>query len=167
MSRSCSTIALDTNYNITAQSRWFAQAKSRSQKSLEARPRREETDKGRIFLFHDGHVLTPRSAWPLLPTRGRARPRRRRWLNHRDLKIQTYTSRFICLETNDARVVAISSSTRKPSSCLVGSNFPRSRQEKDQDGYIALLEAKLTSGKKSENGVGHLKDIEDDGLCGE
>jgi len=53
MSRSCSTITLDTNPYIVAQSRWFAQAKSRSQKSPEARPRREETDKGRIFLFHD------------------------------------------------------------------------------------------------------------------
>jgi len=49
----------------------------------------------------------------------------------------------------------------------VGYNFPRSRQEEDEDRYIVLLEAKLTSGKKSKNGVGYLKDIEDDGLGGE
>ena len=67
----------------------------------------------------------------------------------------------------DARVVASSSSTRKPSSRLVGYNFPRSRQEEDEDRHIVLLEAKLTSGKKSKNGVGYLKDIEDDGLGGE
>jgi len=67
----------------------------------------------------------------------------------------------------DARVVASSSSTRKPSSRLVGYSFPRSRQEEDEDRYIALLEAKLTPRKKSKNGVGYLKDIEDDGLGGE
>lgn len=67
----------------------------------------------------------------------------------------------------DARVVT-SSSTRKRSSRPVGYNFPRSRQEEDEDRYIALLEAKLTSGtKKSKNGVGYVKDIEDDGLGGE
>jgi len=68
---------------------------------------------------------------------------------------------------NDARVVASSSSTRKPSSRLVGYNLPRSRQEEEEDRYIALLEAKLNSGKNSKNGVGYLKDIEDDGLSGE
>ena len=67
----------------------------------------------------------------------------------------------------DTRLI-ISSSTRKRSSRLVGYNFPRSRQEEDEDRYISLLEAKLTSGKKkSKNGVGYLKDIEDDGLGGE
>ena len=70
------------------------------------------------------------------------------------------------LKPKDARVVA-SSSTKNPSSRLVGYNFPRSWQEEDEDRYIALLEAKLTSGKESKNGVGYLKDIEDDGLGGE
>jgi len=66
-------------------------------------------------------------------------------------------------------VVAPSSSTRTPSSCLVGYDFPRSRQdsEEDSDIYIALLEAKLTPGKKSKNSIDYLKDIEDDGLSGE
>jgi len=71
------------------------------------------------------------------------------------------------LKPKDTRVVTLSSSTRNPSSRLVGYNFPQSRQEEDEDRYITLLEAKLTSGKKSKNGVGYLKDIEDDGLGGE
>jgi hypothetical protein len=70
------------------------------------------------------------------------------------------------LKPKDARVVA-SSSSRDPSSRLVRYHFPRSRQEEDEDRYIALLEAKLTSGKKSKSGVGYLKDIEGDGLGGE
>jgi len=71
------------------------------------------------------------------------------------------------LKPKDARVVAPSSSTKNPSSRLVGYSFPRSRQEEDEDRYIALLEAKLISGKKSKNGVGYLKDVEGDGLGGE
>jgi hypothetical protein len=45
--------------------------------------------------------------------------------------------------------------------------LPRSQQEEDEDRYIALLEQKLTSGKRSTNGPGYLKDIVDDGLGGE
>ena len=71
------------------------------------------------------------------------------------------------LKPKGANVGASSVSTKNPSSRLVGYNVPRSRQEEDEDRYIALLEAKLTSGKKSKNGVGYLKDIEDDGLGGE
>lgn len=44
--------------------------------------------------------------------------------------------------------------------------LPRSQQEEDEDKYIALLEKKLISGKKSKNGLGYLKDIKDDGLGG-
>lgn len=71
------------------------------------------------------------------------------------------------LKPKDARVVVSSPSTRKPSSRLVGYKFPRSRQEEDEDRYITLLEAKLSSGKKSKDGIGYLRDIEDDGLGGE
>ena len=71
------------------------------------------------------------------------------------------------LKPKGANAVAPSSSTENPSSRLVGYNFPRSRQEEEEDRYITLLEAKLASGKKSRNGVGYLKDIEDDGLGGE
>jgi hypothetical protein len=45
--------------------------------------------------------------------------------------------------------------------------LPRSRQDEDEDRYIALLETKLTSGKKSKNGAGYVKDFENDGLGGE
>lgn len=44
--------------------------------------------------------------------------------------------------------------------------LPRSQQEEDEDRYIALLENKLTSGKRSKSGPGYLKDIMDDGLGG-
>jgi nucleolar MIF4G domain-containing protein 1 len=71
------------------------------------------------------------------------------------------------LKPKGANVVASSSSTKNSPSRLVGYNFPRSRQEEEEDRYIALLEAKLTSGKKLKDGVGYLKDIEDDGLGGE
>jgi hypothetical protein len=39
-------------------------------------------------------------------------------------------------------------------------------QEEDEDRYIAFLEAKLTSGKRSKSSAGYLKDIESDGLGG-
>jgi nucleolar MIF4G domain-containing protein 1 len=42
--------------------------------------------------------------------------------------------------------------------------LPRSQQEEEEDRYIALLEKKLTSGKRSKNEPGYLKDIMDDGL---
>ncbi len=44
--------------------------------------------------------------------------------------------------------------------------LPRSQQEEDEDRYIALLEKKLTSGKRSKNGPDYLRDIMDDGLGG-
>ena len=72
------------------------------------------------------------------------------------------------LELKDNGFVA---SSRKPSSRLVNwstlPTLPRSRQDEDEDRYIALLETKLTSGKKSKNGAGYVKDIENDGLGGE
>lgn len=72
------------------------------------------------------------------------------------------------LESRDSRLAA---STRTPSSRhsnrFTLPPLPRSQQEEDEDRYIALLEAKLTSGKVSKNGGGYLKDIENDGLGGE
>ena len=44
--------------------------------------------------------------------------------------------------------------------------LPRNPQEEDEDRYIALLESKLSSGKRSKNGAGYFKDIMDDGLGG-
>jgi len=58
-------------------------------------------------------------------------------------------------------------SSRMPSShSVTHPTLPRSQQEEDEDRYIALLEEKLTSGKRSKNGPGYLKDIMDDGLGG-
>ena len=60
-------------------------------------------------------------------------------------------------------------SSRTPTSRSVTHHtlaLPRSRQEEDEDRYIALLEKKLTSGKSSKNGPGYLRDIMDDGLGG-
>jgi hypothetical protein len=72
------------------------------------------------------------------------------------------------LESRDSRLVA---STRTPSSRhpnrFTLPPLPRSQQEEDEDRYIALLEAKLTSGKVSKSGGGYLKDFENDGLGGE
>ncbi|KAI9461662.1 hypothetical protein BJY52DRAFT_1357376 [Lactarius psammicola] len=44
------------------------------------------------------------------------------------------------------------------------STLPRSRQEVEEDRYIALLEAKLNSGKTSGKRTGYIKDIDEDGL---
>jgi nucleolar MIF4G domain-containing protein 1 len=72
------------------------------------------------------------------------------------------------LRSNDTGHVA---SLRKSSSRSANRStlptLPRSRQEEDEDRYIALLEAKLTSGKKSKNGASYVKDIQNDGLGGE
>jgi hypothetical protein len=58
-------------------------------------------------------------------------------------------------------------SSNTPSSrSVTHPTLPRSQQDEDEDKYIALLEKKLTSGKKSKNGPGYLKDIMDDGLDG-
>lgn len=62
-------------------------------------------------------------------------------------------------------------SSRMPSSRLVNHHIlptlPRSQQEEEEDRYIALLEGKLTSGKRSKNGSGYLREVVDDGLGGE
>lgn len=58
-------------------------------------------------------------------------------------------------------------SLRTPSSrSVTHPTLPRSQQEEDEDRYIALLEKRLTSGKRSKNEPGYLKDIMDDGLGG-
>ncbi|KAI9440011.1 hypothetical protein H4582DRAFT_2111151 [Lactarius indigo] len=44
------------------------------------------------------------------------------------------------------------------------STLPRSQQEVEEDRYIALLEAKLNSGKTSRKRTGYIKDIDEDGL---
>ena len=62
-------------------------------------------------------------------------------------------------------------SSRAPSSRLVNHptfpTLPRSQQEEEEDRYIAFLEGKLTSGKRSKNGSGYLREVVDDGLGGE
>lgn len=47
------------------------------------------------------------------------------------------------------------------------STLPRSRQEIEEDRYMALLEAKLNSGKTSRKSASYIKDIDKDGLGGE
>ncbi|KAH9068370.1 hypothetical protein EDB83DRAFT_2376106 [Lactarius deliciosus] len=44
------------------------------------------------------------------------------------------------------------------------STLPRSQQESDEDRYIALLEARLNSGKTSRKRTGYIKEIDEDGL---
>ncbi|KAH9178229.1 hypothetical protein EDB89DRAFT_2111852 [Lactarius sanguifluus] len=44
------------------------------------------------------------------------------------------------------------------------STLPRSQQEAEEDRYIALLEARLSSGKTSRKRTGYIKDIDEDGL---
>ncbi|KAH9015184.1 hypothetical protein EDB84DRAFT_1634669 [Lactarius hengduanensis] len=44
------------------------------------------------------------------------------------------------------------------------STLPRSQQEAEEDRYIALLEARLNSGKTSRQRTGYIKDIDEDGL---
>ncbi|KAF8501675.1 hypothetical protein F5888DRAFT_1259735 [Russula emetica] len=60
---------------------------------------------------------------------------------------------------------AVTLASRTPSSrSVTHPTLPRSQQEVDEDRYIALLEKKLASGKRSKNEPGYLKDIMDDGL---
>lgn len=63
---------------------------------------------------------------------------------------------------------AVMSSRTPPSRSVTHptSTLPRSQQEEDEDRYIALLEKKLTSGKRLKSGPGYLRDIMDDGLGG-
>jgi nucleolar MIF4G domain-containing protein 1 len=62
---------------------------------------------------------------------------------------------------------AVMSSRAPPSVTHPTSTLPRTQQEEDEDRYIALLEKKLTFGKRSKkNGPGYLGDIMDDGLGG-
>jgi hypothetical protein len=62
---------------------------------------------------------------------------------------------------------AVTSSGTPSSRSVTHPTLPRSQQEEEEDRYIALLEKKLTSGKRSKNEPGYLKDIMDDGLGGE
>jgi nucleolar MIF4G domain-containing protein 1 len=65
---------------------------------------------------------------------------------------------------------AISSPRLRSSRSVVHSTtptLPRTQHEEDEDRYIALLEKKLTSGKRSKNDPGYLKDIMNDDLGGE
>lgn len=72
------------------------------------------------------------------------------------------------LASKDARAIV---SSRISSSHVVKRptlpRLPRTREEEDEDRYIALLEAKLTSGKRSKSGAGYFGGIENDGLGGE
>ena len=61
---------------------------------------------------------------------------------------------------------AVTSSRTPSSRSVTHPTLPRSQQEEDEDRYIALLEKKLTSGKRSKNEPGYLKDIMNDGLGG-
>jgi nucleolar MIF4G domain-containing protein 1 len=56
--------------------------------------------------------------------------------------------------------------SKRPRDYPGASTLPRSRQEVEEDRYIALLEAKL-SGKTSRKGTGYIRDIDKDGLSGE
>lgn len=53
--------------------------------------------------------------------------------------------------------------SKRPRDYPGASTLPRSRQEVEEDRYIALLEAKL-SGKTSRKGTGYIRDIDKDGL---
>ncbi|KAH9994867.1 hypothetical protein BJV77DRAFT_1059843 [Russula vinacea] len=53
----------------------------------------------------------------------------------------------------------------KKTRAVASSRAPSSRlQEEEEDRYIALLEGKLNSGKRSKNGSGYLREVVDDGL---
>jgi nucleolar MIF4G domain-containing protein 1 len=67
--------------------------------------------------------------------------------------------------SKNKKAVASSSTPRVIHSTLP--TLPRGQHEEEEDRYIALLEEKLTSGKRSKNGPGYLKDIVNDGLGGE
>ena len=64
------------------------------------------------------------------------------------------------------KTIAVTSSRTPSSRSVTHPTLPRSQQEEDEDRYIALLEKKLTSGKRSKNGPAYLKDVMDDGLGG-
>ncbi len=57
--------------------------------------------------------------------------------------------------------------SNRPRDHLHVSTLPRSWQEAEEDRYIALLEAKLNSGKGSRKRTSYIKDIDKDGLGGE
>ena len=57
--------------------------------------------------------------------------------------------------------------TKRPQDHLDASTLPRSQQEVEEDRYIALLEARLDSGRTSRKRTGYIKDIDKDGLGGE
>lgn len=67
--------------------------------------------------------------------------------------------------SKNTKAVASSSVSRVTHPTLP--TLPRSQQEEEEDRYIALLEEKLTSGKRSKNGPGYVRDIVNDGLGGE
>jgi nucleolar MIF4G domain-containing protein 1 len=70
------------------------------------------------------------------------------------------------LTSNKPRAVVPSRAPPPRSITQPTSTLPRTQQEEDEDRYIALLEKKLNSGKKSKSGPGYLRDIMDDGLGG-
>lgn len=70
------------------------------------------------------------------------------------------------LRLTSKKMRAVTSSRTPSSRAVIHPTLLRSQQEEDEDRYIALLEKKLTSVKRSKEGAGYLKDIVDDGLGG-
>jgi nucleolar MIF4G domain-containing protein 1 len=64
------------------------------------------------------------------------------------------------------KVAVLNKTSKRPRDHPDASTLPRSRQDDEEDRYIALLEAKL-SGKTSRKGTGYIRDIDKDGLGGE
>ena len=87
------------------------------------------------------------------------------WLQSSERQSEKGLSENSSRLTSKKTRTATSSRTRSSRS-VTHPAFPRSQQEEDEDRYIALLEKKLTSGKRSKNGPGYLKGIVDDGLGG-
>lgn len=97
-------------------------------------------------------------------------PKRRTPLRPQSSGLPSEKSRFEYssgLASKNTRTVV---SSREPSSHfetdITLPTLPRTQQEEEEDRYISLLEEKLTSGRKSKNGLGYLRDIVDDGLGG-
>jgi nucleolar MIF4G domain-containing protein 1 len=100
------------------------------------------------------------------PPKKRSVAARQPWLQSAERQSEKGLSENSSRLTSKKPTRAVTSSRTPSSRSVTLPTLPRSQQEEDEDRYIALLETKLTSGKRSKNGPGYLKDIMDDGLGG-
>ncbi len=170
----CLTIPVDSN-TISRPRRSRARPQKNNVSRKETRKQdREEKKRRKAQYFsststHPERVTTPPRLESPPPKRRRVAETSRSQPPGPNLgkRLSETSSGLVSKKPKDRDSVLHKAASNRPQDHPHASTLPRSRQEAEEDRYIALLEAKLNSGKTSRKRTGYIKDIDEDGLGGE